>query len=85
MKYAIVIVGRSGLWFRLIHPPHRPFSKYRISSYSFRGSYSFLNLEIQRSQYIKSKVTLHKGVETIQGRKLYEEIRYVGNLITTIS
>ena len=26
--------------------------KYRISSYSFRGNYSFLNLEIQRSQYI---------------------------------
>ena len=24
---------------------------YRISSYSFRGNYSFLNLEIQRSQY----------------------------------
>ena len=28
-------------------------SKYRISSYSFRGNYSFLKLEIQRSQYIK--------------------------------
>ena len=38
-------------------------STYRISSYSFRGNYSFLNLEIQRSQYIKV-------------RKLYEEIRY---------
>ena len=25
---------------------------YRISSYSFRGNYSFLDLEIQRSQYI---------------------------------
>ena len=35
----------------------------------------FLNLEIQRSQYIRPKVTVHKGVETIQGRKLYEEIR----------
>ena len=50
---------------------------YRISSYSFRGKYSFLNLEIQRSQYIRPKVTVHKGAETIQGRKLYEEIRYV--------
>ena len=37
----------------------------------------FLNLEIQRSQYIRPKVTVHKGVETIQGQKLYEEIRYV--------
>ena len=59
-------------------------SKYRIYSYSFRGNYSFLNLEIQRSQYIRPKVTVHKGAETIQGRKLfkggnyiYEEIRYV--------
>ena len=44
------------------------------SSYSFRGNYSFLNLEIQRSQYIRLKVTVHKCAETIQGRKLYEEI-----------
>jgi hypothetical protein len=29
---------------------------YRISSYSFHGNY-FLNLEIQRSQYIRPKVT----------------------------
>ena len=50
---------------------------YRISSYSFRGNYSFLNLEIQRSQYIRPKVTVHKGAETIQGRKLYEDIRYL--------
>ena len=28
------------------------FLQYRISSYSFRRNYSFLNLEIQRSQYI---------------------------------
>ena len=36
-----------------------------------------MNLEIQRSQYLRPKVTVHKCVETIQGRKLYEEIRYV--------
>ena len=36
-------------------------SRYRISSYSFRGNYSFLNL-----------VTVHKSVETIQGRKLFK-------------
>ena len=48
---------------------------YRISSYSFRGNYTFLNLEIQRSQKIRPKVTVQKGAETIQGRKLYEEIR----------
>ena len=38
---------------------------YRISSYSFRGNYSFLNLEIQRSQYIRPKITVHKCAETI--------------------
>ena len=48
-----------------------------ISSYSFRGKYSFLNLEIQRSHYIRPKVIVHKGEETIQRRKPYEEIRYV--------
>ena len=41
----------------------------------FRRNYSFLDLEIQRSQYIRPKVTVHKCAETIQGRKLYEEIR----------
>ena len=30
-----------------------PKYKYRISSNSFHGNYTFLNLEIQRSQYIK--------------------------------
>ena len=45
---------------------------YHISSYSFRGNYSFLNLEIQGSQYIRPKVTVHKGAETIQGRKLFK-------------
>ena len=50
---------------------------YPISSYSFRGNYSLLNLKIQRSQYIRPKVKVHKGAETIQGRKLYEEIWYV--------
>ena len=50
---------------------------YRISSYSFRGNYSFLNLEIQRSQYIRAKVTVHKGAETLEGQQLYEEIRYL--------
>ena len=32
---------------------------------------------VSRSQYIRSKVTVLKGEETIQGRKLYEEIRYI--------
>ena len=52
-----------------------PITTYLISSYSFRRNYSFLNTKIQRSQYIKPKVTVHKCAETIQGRKLYEEIR----------
>ena len=48
---------------------------YRISSYSFRGNYSFLNLTL-----------LHTGAETIQGRKLYEEIRYVEcRYVTSVS
>ena len=33
---------------------------YRISSYSFRGNYSFFNLEIQKSKYIKVR-KLFKG------------------------
>jgi hypothetical protein len=51
--------------------------KYRISSYSFRGNYSFLNLEIQRSQYIRPKVTVNKCAETIQGRKLFKGGNYM--------
>ena len=51
--------------------------KYRISSYSFCGNYSFLNLEIQRSQYIRPKVTLHKGAETIHGRKIFKGGNYM--------
>ena len=47
------------------------------SSYSFRGNYSFLNLEIQRSQYIRLKVTVHKCVETIQGWKLFKGGNYM--------
>ena len=34
--------------------------EYRISSYSFRGNYYFLNLKIQSSQYIKVR-KLFKG------------------------
>ena len=45
----------------------------------FCRNYSFLNLEIQRSQYMRPKVTVHKCAETIQGWKLYEEIRYLKN------
>ena len=57
---------------------------YRISSYSFRGNYSFLSFEIQRSHYISPKVTVHKGAETIQARKLFKGGKYMrkyGNLI----
>ena len=52
-------------------------SSYHISSYSFRENYSFLNFEIQRSQYIRPKVTVHKGAETIQGRKLFKGGNYM--------
>ena len=37
----------------------------------------FLHLEIQRSQYISPKVTVHKGAETIQGRKLFKGRNYM--------
>ena len=37
----------------------------------------FLHLEIQRSQYISPKVTVHKGAETIQGRKLFKGGNYM--------
>ena len=50
---------------------------YRISSYSFLGNYSVLNLETQRSQYIRPKATVHKGAETIQGRKIYKGGKYM--------
>ena len=55
--------------------------KYRISSYSFRGNHSFLNLEIQRVQHIRQKVPVHKGAETIQGRKLFEAETIRGNTV----
>ena len=47
---------------------------------SFRGNYSFLDLEIQRSQYIRPK--LFKGgnysrEETIQGKKLFKDGNYI--------
>ena len=45
-------------------------SKYRISSISFRGNYSFFGFG--SSQYIRPKVKVHKFVETIQGRKLFK-------------
>ena len=37
----------------------------------------FLDLEIQRSQYIGPKVTVHKCAETIQGRKLFKGGNYI--------
>jgi hypothetical protein len=33
-------------------------------------------VEIQRSQYIRPKVTVHKCAETIQGRKLFKGGNY---------
>jgi hypothetical protein len=61
-------------------------STYRISSYSFRGNYSFLNLEIQRSQYI-NVWKLFKGgnysrAETVWGNKvliIYVFILFIWN------
>jgi hypothetical protein len=44
---------------------------YRVSSYSFRGNYSFLDLEIQRSQYIRPKVTVYIDVGKLFKRGNY--------------
>jgi hypothetical protein len=52
-------------------------NEYRISSYSFRRNYSFFHSEIQRSHNIRPKVTLHKGEETIQWRKLFKGGNYM--------
>ena len=54
-------------------------SMYRISSYSFRGNYSFLNLTLCTVTFGNSTYRCgnYSGEETIQGRKLYEEIRYL--------
>ena len=60
-----------------------PAVTYRISSFSFRWNYSFLNLEIIansnscRNISILYLINWFLDAETIQGRKLYEEIRYV--------
>jgi hypothetical protein len=48
-------------------------NEYRISANSYRGNYSFLNLTLCTVTF---DVTVHTGAETIQGRKLFAEIRY---------
>ena len=52
---------------------------YCISSYSFRGNYSFLNLTLCTVTFGNSTYMCgnYSRKETIQGPKLYEEIRYV--------
>ena len=77
--YGVVTIGKTFMisvpnWFVSVRK--RILCAYRISSYSFRGNYSFLSLEIQRSQYIRPKVTVHKCAETIQGRKLFKGGNY---------
>ena len=47
-------------YFRRVDIIVNRFVTYSISSYSFRGNYSFLNLEFQRSQYINVR-KLFKG------------------------
>ena len=66
-KRIVSVVSAETIWGNTVSK----FFDCRISANSFRGNYSFLNFEIQRSQY------LHKCEETIQGQKLYEEIRYI--------
>ena len=49
---------------------------YRISSYSFRGNYSFLNLTLCTVIFVHSTYRCgnYSREETIQGRKLFAEI-----------
>jgi hypothetical protein len=47
--------------------------EYRISSYSLRGNYSFLNLTFGDSTY---KCGNYSRKETIQGRKLFKGGNY---------
>ena len=57
---------------------------YRISANSFRGNYSFLNLALFTVTFDLYFINLnscsgnYSREETIQGRKLFAEIRYVG-------
>ena len=51
-------------------------TEYRISSYSFRGNYSFLNLEILENSNSCRKFNLLRKTEFLL-RKLYEEIRHL--------
>ena len=55
-------------------------SIYRISANSFRRNYSFLNLTLCTVTFVNSTYRCgnYSREETIQGRKLYEEIRYLG-------
>ena len=59
------------------------FSTYRISANSFRGNYSFLNLALFTVTFDLYFINLnscrgnYSKEETIQGRKLFAEIRYV--------
>ena len=56
---------------------------YRISANSFRGNYSFLNLALFTVTFDLYFINLnscrgnYSREETIQGRKLFAEIRYV--------
>ena len=56
---------------------------YRISANSFRGNYSFLNLALFTVTFVLYYINLnscpgnYSREETIQGRKLFAEIRYV--------
>ena len=56
----------------------RTFTKYRISANSFRGNYSFLNLTLCTVTFDHRTYRCgnYSREETIQGRKVFAEIRY---------
>ena len=54
---------------------------------SFFGTQSETVRKVFFFEFGNAKVTVHRGAETIQGRKLYEEIRYllvVGDIRETL-
>ena len=59
---------------------------YRISANSFRGNYSFLNLSLCTVTFDHSTYRCgnYSREETIQGRKLFAEIRYVSKRVILV-
>ena len=88
-KYQIYKASNIDCQKKIIAVGRGKISTYHISSYSFHRNYSFLNLEIVANSnscrnisiFLLNKLNFccrnYSREETIQGRKLYEEIQYM--------